>query len=274
MKKTIVTLMAMSAVASAATNEPLKDTTTTAADGETLAAGAKGWITGEKYNHSMTIDATNNSITNSDSDWNGDAATYRFSQVLTLAHTEKLEFSFDFTRSASNTVQSLTLVGTTQAVVIGHGNYADNTNLHVGISTNVANATTGEGAHGYVFAGTANQGFIANTSIGATLTGGMPVATSKITGSVAWDGDSYMLTLESSSVNEGTDPLKYDLGTKFDVRDLVFTFDGQNATTLKGLTMSINPIPTQNPDSTIPEPATATLSLLALAGLAVRRRRK
>lgn len=274
MKKTFFALMALAAVANAATYEPLKDTTTTAADGEALATDAKGWITGDKYNYSMSIDATDNSITNTDSNWNGDAATYRFSEVLTLAKTEEFTFSFDFTRSGSNSVQSLTLVGTTQAVVIGHGNYANDTDLHVGISTNVANATTGAGAHGYVFAGTANQGFIANTAIGKTLTGGMPVDTSEITGSVAWDGDSYMLTLQSSSVAEGTDPLEYDLGTTFDVRDLVFTFDGLSATTLSGLTMSINPIPTQNPDSTVPEPATATLSLLALAGLAVRRRRK
>lgn len=265
MKKTIIAILALAGAATAATYEPLKDTTTTAADGEAVAAGAKGWITGEKYNYSMTIDATTNSIYNNDANWYGDAATYRFSEVLTLAKTEEFTFSFDFTRAASNSVQSITLVGTTQAVVIGHGNYANDTNLHVGISSNVANATTGAGAHGYVFAGTANQGFIANTSIGASLTSGMPVGTSTIEGSVAWDGDSYLLTLSSSSA-AGAAPLTYDLGTTFDVRDLVFTFDGPTGTKMENLTMSISP--------TVPEPTTATLSLLALAGLAARRRRK
>ena len=264
MKKTLIALLALAGVAAADTYEPLKDTTTTAANDEAVAADAKGWITGNKYNYSMTIDATTNSIYNNDANWYGDAATYRFAEVLTLAKSEELKFSFDFTRGADNSVQSITLVGTTQAVVIGHGNYANDTDLHVGISTNVANATTGEGAHGYVFAGagTANQGFIADLSIGQTLKGGMPVGTSTIKGSVAWDGDSYLLTLTSSSATD-SDSLTYDLGTTFDVRDLVFTFDGPTDTKLANLTMSI-----------VPEPATATLSLLALAGLAARRRRK
>ena len=262
MKKTLIALMALAGVASAATYEPLKDTTTTAANVEAVAADAKGWITGDKYNYSMTIDATTNSIYNTDSNWYGDAATYRFAEVLTLAKSEELKFSFDFTRDASNSVQSITLVGTTQAVVIGHGNYANDTDLHVGISTNVADATTGAGAHGYVFGGTANQGFIADTSIGQTLTGGMPVGTSTIKGSVAWDGDSYLLTLTSSSATSSAS-LTYDLGTTFDVRDLVFTFDGPTSTKMENLTMSI-----------VPEPTTATLSLLALAGLCARRRRK
>ena len=271
--KKYITLAALLAVGSVFANakttktyEPLQDTTTTAADGEALSLDAKGWITGEKYNYSMSIDSVNNKIANSDSDWYGDAATYRFEDVLTLNTKQYLDFSFDFERTAANTVQSIALVGTTQAIVIGHGDYANTTDLSVGISSNVANVTTGAGAHGYVFAGTANQGFIASTGIGASLAGGMPVATAAITGHIEWDGDSYGLTLTSDKAAQGS-PLTYDLGATFDIRDLVFTFDGSNQTSLSNLEFTV---------TTIPEPSVfgllAGLGALALVGTRRRRR--
>ena len=45
---------------------------------------------------------------------------------------------------------------------------------------------------------------------------------------------------------------------------------GSNITGISGLSMTTTPAPSDS----VPEPTTATLSLLALAGLAARRRRK
>lgn len=265
MKKTLIAFIALAGIACGATYTPLKDTQTTTTTDESVTEGAWGWIDGGKYNYNMTINREEGSITNAAGDWYADAATYRFQNILTLGSGERLDFTFDVNRKVSESVQTITFVGTTQAVVIGHANYANDTNLVVGISTNVANATTGAGAHGYILGSGGNQGFIeSGINAGATLTGGMPEGTSTISGSVSWDGDSYALTLSSSAVNGVDSSLTYDLGTTFNIRDLVFTFDGKaSPTVVSNLKMEI-----------VPEPATATLSLLALAGLAARRRRK
>ena len=264
MKKTLIALVAMAGIACGATYTPLKDTQTTTTTDESVAEGAWGWIDGGKYNYNMTINHDEGSITNAADDWYADAATYRFQNILTLGSGERLDFTFDVNRKVANSVQTITFVGTTQAVVIGHADYDQNTNLDVGISNNVADALTGAGAHGYILLRGGNQGFIDIINAEATLAGGMPEGTSTISGSVSWDGDSYALTLSSSAVNGVDSSLTYDLGSTFDIRDLVFTFDGKGTpTVVSNLKMEI-----------VPEPATATLSLLALAGLAARRRRK
>lgn len=98
----------------------------------------------------------------------------------------------------------------------------------------------------------------------------MPTGGKTSTISIAWDGDSYAITLGSSAVAE---TVSYDLGiTKFDVAKLVVTIEGGSSytdgrdawktTTMSNLTIGV-----------VPEPTTATLSLLPLAGLAARRRR-
>lgn len=225
--------------------EPLKDTSSATTESEALPQGTYGWISGNKYNVEMTLNNTEGTITNTASDWYGDAATYRFKDVISLAQNETLTFSFDFVRTGSNTAQTIALVGTTQAIVIGHGNYETNgdVNLHVGISNNVAHAETGAGAHGYGLGGSMNQGFIANVDIAQTLENGMKVATNSISGTIAWDGDSYCLNLISSSA-ETDSYLICDLGTAFDIRDLVFTFDGKDApTTISNLMIQIVPEP-------------------------------
>ena len=60
---------------------------------------------------------------------------------------------------------------------------------------------------------------------------------------------------------------KIDLGETFSVNAITATFDGDSS-----FVGHVNDI--QLKVTTIPEPTTATLSLLALAGLASRRRRR
>ena len=255
MRKTLITLMALAGVAAADTSvsyTPISDTT------------LGSW----SYHGTATI--TDSIIQTTYTNWQVDTATYTLTETQTYTTADMLSFSFDATNNGTgNSALTLAIIGTSNAIVLGHGTYdkpADQ--IQVAVTDNVS--VTG----GYVFAYT-NPGDDLTLTAGATLAGGMPAngATSTISGSIAWDGDSFALTLGSSAV-EGT--LSYDLGiTKLDVTKLMVTIEGGasptngntawQTPTMSNLTITTSPIP---------EPTTATLSLLALAGLAARRRRK
>lgn len=99
------------------------------------------------------------------------------------------------------------------------------------------------------------------------------------------DGTIYTLFVTDSDDYTGTtDLMEVKLNIGADGK-LSFKFDEASNTTYTIETIyTINPevsdawgmerVPSTGSDSTVPEPATATLSLLALAGLAMRRRRK
>ncbi len=254
MRKTLITLMALAGVAAANTSfsyTPISDTT------------LGSW----SYHGTATI--TDSVITTTNTNWQVDAATYTLAETHTYTTADMLSFSFDATNNGTgNSALTLAIIGTSNAIVLGHGTYnrpADQ--LQVAVTDNVS--VTG----GYVFADT-NPGDDLTLTAGATLNGGMPAngTTSTISGSIAWDGDSFALTLGSSAV-EGT--LSYDLGiTKLDVTKLMVTIEGGGSPTHGNTDWQTPTMSNLTITSPIPEPATATLSLLALAGLAARRRRK
>ena len=278
MKKTLIALLALSGMAMAVTYEPFKDTTTTTCTGETVPANAEGWLISDNYQSNVTISSTGNSLT-PDTGWTTyPKADYRMPTLLTLTKEDVLTFSFEIDRAkivdaTDNNLEksrsnfTVALVGTTQAVVFGrwdNTSYTSSaTDLLVGTSTNVANATTGSGAHGYDFAGGSNTR--ADVTASQTLAGGAPIGESTISGSISWSntGNQYVMTLKSSEIKDKS--ITYNLGTKADLRDIVFTFNGADTTVVSNMSISM---------ASIPEPTTATLSLLALAGLAARRRRK
>ena len=89
-----------------------------------------------------------------------------------------------------------------------------------------------------------------------------------LSGTVAWNGEagSYMMSL-----SDGTSTVDWNLRTtSFDITGVGFYGDGANNNNVTFSNLSV----TATNVTLIPEPATATLSLLALAGLAARRRRK
>ena len=175
------------------------------------------------------------------------------------------------------------MIGTSNAIVIGHGNYDKVTiggteytdrggDVQVGVTNNVSSIG------GYGFASTNPTDDVtlgvtsANNWQNAMPDGG---TTTTLSGDIAWDGDSFALTLYSSAIDNGTTAFNYDLGlTSLDLSKVMITLeggkkdDGDNA----WKTGSVSALSISTP--AVPEPTTATLSLLALAGLAARRRRK
>lgn len=254
MKKTFITLMALAGVASANTSftyTPVYETI------------LGSW----SYHGTATI--TDGTIQTTNTNWQVDAATYTLAETHTYTTADTLDFSFVATNNGTgNGALTLAIIGTSNAIVLGHGSYdkpADQ--IQVAVTDNVS--VTG----GYIFANT-NPGDDLTLTAGATLDGGMPAngATSTISGSIAWDGDSFALTLGSSAV-EGT--LSYDLGiTTLDVTKLMVTIEGGASPTNQSTEWQTPTMSNLTITSPIPEPATATLSLLALAGLAARRRRR
>ena len=249
MKKTLIALMALAGVSFAGTSiTPLTDTTPDA------------------WKHSNN-NAIVGGVLSGNPNWQVDPSFYALSSVLSLNEGDIFTFSFDATNyGTANGMLTLTFVGTENAVVVGHGTYdKPGDQLQIGLTNNLT-------AQGYGFANT-NPTDDAQLTALKTLDGGMPTGgkTSTISGSIAWDGDSYAITLGSSAV-AGT--VSHDLGiTKFDVTKLVVTIEGGSSPTddrdaWKTATMSNLTI------GVVPEPTTATLSLLALAGLAARRRRR
>ncbi len=258
MKKTIIALLALTGVAAAGTITPISDTT----------SGA--WST-----HG-TIVVNDGTISSTYPNWQVDAATYTLGESLVYADTDTLSFSFDATNNGTgNSCLTLALIGSSNAIVLGHGSYdkpADQ--IQVAVTNNVSVAG------GYVFANT-NAGDDLTLTAADTLNAAMPAsgATSTISGSISWDGNSWLLKLASSAT---ASTLTYDLGiTTLDVSKIMVTIEGGGAPdhandawktpTMSNLSIS-TPAPAVAP--AVPEPTTATLSLLALAGLAARRRRK
>lgn len=248
MKKTIIALMALAGVSFAGTSiTPLTDAT------------AGTWT---HSNNNAIVDG----VLSGNPNWQVDPSVYTLTSALELTKGDTFTFSFDAVNNGTgNGILTLAFVGTENAVVVGHGTYdKPGDELQIGLTDNLT-------AQGYGFAST-NPTDDAQVTALTTLTGGMPTggATSTISGSIAWDGDSYAITLGSSAV---TGTVSYDLGiTTFDVTKLVVTIEGggspaDNSDAWKTATMSNLTI------GVVPEPTTATLSILALAGLAARRRR-
>jgi len=246
--------LALTSVASAELFNPITDTT-------------KGtWTT-----HGTAVVA-DGSISTGFTNWQVDSASYTLNETMTFSPERALSFSFDATNAGTgNGMLTLALIGTTNAVVVGHGSYdRPATQVQVGVTNNVT------AIGGYGFAAT-NASDDVEMEAMSTWDAAMPTGeTTTLSGQIAWDGDSYALTLFSSAIGEGKTPFTQDLGlTSLDLTKVMVTIEGGGTvdgngnpqTSAAWLTGSVSNI-------IIPEPATATLSLLALAGLAARRRRK
>jgi hypothetical protein len=244
MKKTIIALFALAGVAMA-------DTVITGAD--------LTWDISSPYKDCTAVNDGN--LTYSGGGWWVSGPTGTLAESITLGKDQVLEFSYNVNFNISNSILTLALVNNSGAVVMGKS-YGDAVCL--GTTTETGDAVS----RGYAFSGTNNSGQVANiesgyTSLGADFTIN---ADNKVTFTVAYD---TTLAQFVGTLALGDKTADINLGESFGVNAITATFDGAAAYVGKvnDMKLTVTTIP-------VPEPTTATLSLLALAGLASRRRRK
>ena len=247
MKKTFITILALAGVAAADTITPLAET-----EGWTYALGRTDRV-------QWTHDATAATMTMSNNNWGQATATYTFADSI----TDSWNFSLDVARGSASTAFYLTLVGNTTAVTLGNKDYESGT-VYYGTTDNVT------ATHYAINANWDNGGTnVSGTALVEGAFNNNSVAT--ISGSTILDADSnVILTLNISSTAMTTPSsatTTINLGKNFALNQIKLGADGPNSNVNTWVVSNMTV-------SYIPEPATATLSLLALAGLAARRRRK
>ncbi len=249
MKKTLIALLALSGVACGATTiiTPFTDS-------------SYGTWTG-----GGTVSSENNSYTGTEGEhWGGDIATYTLTDSILLSNPEDtLTFSYVFENSSSgNNVLTLALLGDENVIVTGKGVY----NWKAGAQAIYEEC--GEYS-GFVMADGNTNSTIAKYTVSSTdnITGAVPVGESvTLSGTIAWNEDSEIFQLVFSSDKVSGTSLTVDLGKTVDIDKVVLTSasNAANKATISNLSLTVN---------TVPEPATASLSLLGLAALMIRRRR-
>ena len=241
MKKTFITLLALAGVAMGETI-----TYDIMADQENWQLGC-GRYSAPSFNADGSIEG---------SGWGQMYANYRFDSAITLTEWQTLEFSYDITSKSNNAIHSFTFETASTKVMIGNVAY-DNQTLGLGTTTTSSN-------NGYIAAGgwgTTVTATAMTNQAGANFAY-TPSTAYNVSGSITLKENSYVMTIKVNDIEYTT----VDLGADFSLTGVVFSLDGNNnvgtGTQLSNLSLRV-----------IPEPATATLSLLALAGLCARRRR-
>ncbi len=208
-----------------------------------------------------------------DPNWVVFTSVYTLEETCILRQDEVMTFSYAIeNRGSGNSVVTVALVGSAKAIVTGHGTYNNPaTQIQAGQTDTLVSLDTVDGITGYMFAHN-NNSHVAEVTAGATLNNALPTGQkSTISGSIAWIGSSYTLELTSSALASGK--LTYDLGADpISLSQIALTFDGGKDS--NGGNDWKTPVVSNLSVSIIPEPAPATLSLLALVSLAARRRRQ
>lgn len=253
MKKTAMILLSLAAMAQAAE---------TSLEFNDLFATTEGWTmskgrAGDKPD--FIINTTEQTMSLANSNWSQSIAVYDFSERPVCA-TSDIPLSFSVTMNTGDAkAYTMALIGTDKTIVVG--THYDWTPLQYGVTS------TADGIKAYGFgswtssvykmldAGSEVHAFSTDKAVNTPIT---------ISGLSSYDAISgtYSLTLsigEDSHTITGLENLN--------VVQLSFSGDGtnnqSNNVTFSALSLT----------GATPEPATATLSLLALAGLAARRRR-
>ena len=238
---------------------------------DTVITGADlTWDVTAPYKNCTTVDSGN--LTYSGGGWWVNGPTGTLTQSITLGLNQVLEFSYSCDFSSSNSVLTLALANNNGAVVMGK---TYNNEVRLGTTTETGTAV----ARGYVFADTeSNQGNIANITSYTALKDGVGENANNVTfvvnsGSTVNTNDVTFTVAYNTTLSQFVGTLSYDgytakidLGETFSVNAITATFDGDSP-----FVGHVNDI--QLKVTTVLEPTTATLSLLALAGLASLRRR-
>ena len=187
--------------------------------------------------------------------WGQAAAVTTLSEGILLTNEQDtFTFSFDITTNGTtNAAAMVSFVGET-AICLGMSTY--NGSINYGTSANVSAR-----AYSFQSAWDNNGDFV--QSSGSLGTIGVS-ETVTVSGAISWKDGQFVLDL---SANNETGSI--DLGDNVSINNVLLQLDGPNnvstVPSISNLSMSAY---------LVPEPATASRSLLGLAGLAMRRRRR
>lgn len=228
-----------------------------------LLDGSADWTYGSNRGRGTLVNEVGELSVNT-LNWGQGAVTRELTNTIELAQTDTFNFTYTVeTKGSSNVCATLSLIGSTGAIVVGpsyNSDGRDATPAPVQYGTTTETDTI---AHMFKD-GWGNYG-TAITSLGS-LTEIDPTATLTINGEVAWSESDQLFKL---TLTAGGSSATVNLGQTFDVSSVAVGFDAASNHTPSVNALSLSVVSTP----AVPEPATATLSLLALAGLAVRRRR-
>lgn len=257
MKKTLIALMALAGVALGETGTIEKT--------YTPLNGTDHWTHNTLNHTSWEYTEATQTLTFSPTKASGAAvSTFTLSDALFAEEATPLTFSFSITRGSSTAGVSFAIVGNNYAIVVGTKDYGSG-ELFSAITEDLS-------ATAYYCSNTWSNTGVKDVGGSSLLTSCLNYnATATITGTATINAEgNTILTLNATSTSAtGTGSVEYNLGKDFAINKLVIGAD--NAQFSDGV-WSVSGI--ELTGRIIPEPATATLSLLALAGLAARRRRK
>ena len=248
MKKTIITLMALTGVTMADSIAPFTDL-----DWGTLGAGTS-WENGKMK------------FVGGGSTWLVYGSGASLTSPITLSKDDVLTFSYSVELSGIDSVTTFSLISESNVVSMGHAyKYSDNDTTHSAIR--LGSTTTENASNKYVISDSGNRTDVTYIRSANYI--------ELDTFENATKGDDYTLTFKIAyneeknqfvgSLSYGEETKTIDLGNEYKLTGIAATFDGNTTTYVSNMTLSV---------ANIPEPATATLSLLALAGMASRRRRR
>lgn len=249
MKKTLATLMILAGVAMGA--EPLLTMDFTALTGNTNDNTPAGWTAGQwNGNNNVPYYSFGENGATVGQPWKQNYLT----TTLNLDSQGAYDITFTLYNSSENTGNMFFLSSDTYSIVIGNS-YDSNSDIYVGTLDEAV-------GRDYVC-------FQTNTKINPTVLDNSTDL--NVSGTI-----SYTLTMNGGNMTVGaalSDGATWST-TITGLEDVTFTKLGFMTDGSPG-TAGVQSINVTAPESpVVPEPATATLSLLALAGLAARRRRK
>ena len=259
MKKTIIALLALGGLASAAITDAVQSSVSSGDTTVSLDILAQDWTTGSRLGRPTWVKDDAGDLTLTNSNWSQAYAIHDLSTNVTGVWT----LTTSVYRPSNTAGFSITLVGLDKALTIGTQDYGSGTSYY-GTTTNVT-------ANGYSFQDALGE--ISGTKVENSTKGAENVfnnnQTANISASTALDNDNnVLLTLTLDGTADVTPyTTTINMGKGFTLDKIVVWGDGANGTANWKVT-------DLNLTYSVPEPTTATLSLLALAGLAARRRRK
>ena len=246
MKKTIIALLALAGVAGADTVNPLTDLNWQLGQGTSITDTKEMFYWG------------------GGSTWAVYGSEAALANSITLQQNQVLTFSYTVNMSGGDSVTTFSLLGSNGAVSMGTAyKYQDKDTTRSAIRL----GSSGEINNRYVISNSGDRdgvSYIRGENFTELTTPASANTPYTLTFIVTYDqtAGQFVGTLGYSL---STDVKQINLGNEFNVNKIAATFDGNTQTYVSNMSLSV---------VTIPEPTTATLSLLALAGLAVRRRRK